>query len=117
MVPMHLDDHLALDCVVAFGYRRIGFPQSYLGLPLSNCKLCLHSFMPTIDKTNNTSLGGNPSFSTRWVALSFSTLILMVKSTTLWVQFDYPLQRLLGSKGNDGVSSRLALNKQMVTNA
>jgi hypothetical protein len=52
MVPMHLNDQLALDCVIGFGCRGEGFPQSYLGLPLSKCKLHLHLFMSTIDKAD-----------------------------------------------------------------
>ena len=35
-----------LDCVSVLGCRREGFPQTYLGLPLSNTKLRLNAFAP-----------------------------------------------------------------------
>jgi len=39
-----------LECISALGCRREGFPQTYLGLPLSNNKLRLLAFAPQIAK-------------------------------------------------------------------
>jgi hypothetical protein len=64
MVPMHLDDQLVINCVSCFGCRRQGFPQSYLGLPVSNCKLRPCSFMPFINKTDKHLVGSQTHFLT-----------------------------------------------------
>jgi hypothetical protein len=37
-------------CISVLGYRREGFPQTYLGLPLSSTKLRLSAFQPCIAK-------------------------------------------------------------------
>lgn len=49
-VPMHVDDDLATRKVDILGCKREGFPQVYLGLPLSNEKLTLSAFAPVIAK-------------------------------------------------------------------
>ena len=51
-VPMHMTDELIPDCVAALGCRREGFPQTYLGLPLSCEKLRLQAFDPYIAKAD-----------------------------------------------------------------
>lgn len=51
-VPIHMDEAMVTDCVAALGCRREGFPQTYLGFPLSNNKLCLNAFAPQIAKTD-----------------------------------------------------------------
>jgi hypothetical protein len=47
-VPMHLGESAATQCVQALGCRQEGFPQTYLGLPLSCGKLRLATFDPYI---------------------------------------------------------------------
>ena len=49
---MHMTDELIPDCVAALGCRREGFPQTYLGLPLSCEKLRLQVFDPYIAKAD-----------------------------------------------------------------
>ena len=51
-VPMHMTDELIPDCMAALGCRREGFPQTYLGLPLSCEKLRLQAFDPYIAKAD-----------------------------------------------------------------
>lgn len=45
-----MDEDNISDCITALGCRREGFPQTYLGLPLSNTKLRLSAFAPNIAK-------------------------------------------------------------------
>ncbi|WVZ99078.1 hypothetical protein U9M48_044428 [Paspalum notatum var. saurae] len=52
LVPLHMEDADVLQCVTTLGCRREGFPQSYLGLPLSNTKLKLDAFTPLIAKAD-----------------------------------------------------------------
>jgi hypothetical protein len=49
-VPIHMDEDSISDCITALGCRQEGFPQTYLGLPLSNTKLRLSAFAPNIAK-------------------------------------------------------------------
>jgi hypothetical protein len=62
IVLMHMDNLVATHCVNTFVPWREGFPQSYLGLPLSNCKLRLHMFTPTITKANKFLAGWQSCF-------------------------------------------------------
>ncbi|WVZ61783.1 hypothetical protein U9M48_011600 [Paspalum notatum var. saurae] len=52
LVPLHMEDADVLQCVTTLGCRREGFPQSYLGLPLSNTKLKLDAFTSLIAKAD-----------------------------------------------------------------
>ena len=47
-----MDEQVVTDCVQAIGCRREGFPQPYLGLPLSVHKLPLSAFTTYIQKTD-----------------------------------------------------------------
>ncbi|CAD6336936.1 unnamed protein product [Miscanthus lutarioriparius] len=49
-VPIHMNGDTVRDCISALGYRREGFSQTYLGLPLTNGKLQLSAFAPNIAK-------------------------------------------------------------------
>ena len=60
-VPMHMDDEYASQCVAALGCRCEGFPQVYLGLPLSCEKLRLSAFDPYIAKANRYLAGWQAS--------------------------------------------------------
>ena len=51
-VPMHVSAMVLPQCIAALGCREEGFPQTYLGLPLSHCKLKLSTFAPYIAKTD-----------------------------------------------------------------
>jgi hypothetical protein len=51
-VPIYMDEGTVQECISALGCRREGFPQTYLGLPLSNTKLRLNAFAPQIAKTD-----------------------------------------------------------------
>lgn len=48
IVPIHMDDQVVQECVDIMGCRREGFPQTYLGLPLSTSKLQAPTYMPYI---------------------------------------------------------------------
>lgn len=52
LVPIHMDEQLVNSCVEVVECRREGFPQPYLGLPLSVNKLPLSAFTPYIQKTD-----------------------------------------------------------------
>jgi hypothetical protein len=52
LVPIHLDEMTINTCVQTMGCRRDGFPQPYLGLPLSVPKLPLSAYTPYIQKTD-----------------------------------------------------------------
>ncbi|KAJ1273852.1 hypothetical protein BS78_05G016600 [Paspalum vaginatum] len=52
MVPMHVDEHLVASLTSTLGCKLEGFPQRYLGLPLSSTKLKLSAFDPHIAKTD-----------------------------------------------------------------
>jgi hypothetical protein len=52
LMPIHLDEQTISDCVQAIECRREGFPQPYLGLPLSVHKLPLSAYTPYIQKTD-----------------------------------------------------------------
>jgi hypothetical protein len=51
-VPIFMEEEAVNECISALGCRREGFPQTYLGLPLSNNKLRLTAFAPQIAKTD-----------------------------------------------------------------
>jgi hypothetical protein len=51
-VPIFMDEEEVMDCISVLGCRREGFPQTYLGLPLSNTKLRLSAFAPHIAKAD-----------------------------------------------------------------
>lgn len=51
-VPIFMNEQTISECIAALGCRREGFPQTYLGLPLSNNKLRLTAFAPQIAKTD-----------------------------------------------------------------
>jgi hypothetical protein len=52
VVPIHMDEQLTQNCVQALGCRKEGFPQAYLGLPLSTAKLTLPAYTPYIHKVD-----------------------------------------------------------------
>lgn len=52
LVPIHADEQVISGCVDALGCRREGFPQPYLGLPLSVNKLPVSAFSPYIHKVD-----------------------------------------------------------------
>jgi hypothetical protein len=52
VVPIHMDEQLTQNCVQALGCRKEGFPQAYLGLPLSTAKLTLPAYTPYIQKVD-----------------------------------------------------------------
>lgn len=60
-VPIHMNEAAVLDCISALGCRRKGFPQTYLGLPLSNTKLRLSAFAPNIAKCDKYLAGWQAS--------------------------------------------------------
>jgi hypothetical protein len=47
---MNMDEVVVQQCVEILGCRNVGFPQSYLGLPLSPSKTRLSSFSPLVEK-------------------------------------------------------------------
>jgi len=51
-VPMHVPNTVLPQCIAALGCREEGFPQTYLGLPLSHSKLKLSTFAPYIAKAD-----------------------------------------------------------------
>lgn len=52
LVPIHMDEPTIARCVHVIGCRREGFPQPYLGLPLSVNKLPPSAYVPYIQKTD-----------------------------------------------------------------
>lgn len=52
LVPIHMEETLVTQCVQSIGCKREGFPQPYLGLPLSLHKLPLSAYSPYIQKTD-----------------------------------------------------------------
>jgi hypothetical protein len=52
LVPIHMDESSVQQCVSLLGCRREGFPQTYLGLPLSITKTRLSTFVPYMAKTD-----------------------------------------------------------------
>ncbi|KAJ1275668.1 hypothetical protein BS78_05G153400 [Paspalum vaginatum] len=52
LVPMHMQPEEVAACVECLGCRQEGFPQTYLGLPLSSTKLRLEAFCPLIAKAD-----------------------------------------------------------------
>jgi len=60
-VPMFMDESTIEGCISALGSRREGFPQTYLGLPLSNTKLRLSAFAPNIAKCDKYLAGWQAS--------------------------------------------------------
>ena len=65
LVPMHVADADLQDIQSVLGCRVEGFPQTYLGLPLSAHKLTLHDFAPLIAKVDKYLSG--------WTAILLST--------------------------------------------
>jgi hypothetical protein len=57
LVPMHVPDPELLLIQSALGCLVEGFPQIYLGMPLSAHKLTLHDFAPLIPKVNKYLFG------------------------------------------------------------
>jgi len=51
-VPMNMSSDAISQCIAALGCRQEGFPQTYLGLPLSNEKLRSATFDPYISKAD-----------------------------------------------------------------
>ncbi|WVZ92388.1 hypothetical protein U9M48_038459 [Paspalum notatum var. saurae] len=51
-IPMHMEQSVAEQCLQILACKQEGFPQSYLGLPLSNSKLRLNAFAPYIAKAD-----------------------------------------------------------------
>lgn len=52
MVPIHMDETTIQSHVQILCCRREGFPQTYLGLPLSVTKLPISAYSPYIQKTD-----------------------------------------------------------------
>jgi hypothetical protein len=52
LVPMSVDDDLLASATAALGCSVEGFPQTYLGLPLSCDKLNIDAFTPLIAKAD-----------------------------------------------------------------
>jgi hypothetical protein len=52
MVPMHVDPAIAAEMQAILGCRVEGFPQTYLGLPLTSDKLKMIHFQPLIAKVD-----------------------------------------------------------------
>lgn len=52
LVPINMPEHIVHSCVQAIGCKREGFPQPYLGLPLSIHKLPISAFTPYIHKAD-----------------------------------------------------------------
>jgi hypothetical protein len=52
VVPIYMDEETIQQCVSVLGCRREGFPQTYLGLPLSTTKLWLSAFSVQIAKAD-----------------------------------------------------------------
>jgi hypothetical protein len=52
LVPIHMNETAVQQCVSLLGCRREGFPQTYLGLPLSLTKTRLSPFVPYMAKTD-----------------------------------------------------------------
>jgi len=57
VVPMHVPEEDIPPLLHILGCRRDHFPQTYLGMPLSNIKVNLSAFAPLIDRTDK-YLGG-----------------------------------------------------------
>ncbi|CAN6228096.1 unnamed protein product [Urochloa humidicola] len=51
-VPMNMPDEILLECLDILGCRRDGFPQTYLGLPLSCNKLRISAYDPYISRAD-----------------------------------------------------------------
>lgn len=49
-VPIHMPEHSVQQCISLLGCKREGFPQVYLGLPLSVHKLPASAFKPQIER-------------------------------------------------------------------
>lgn len=60
-VPIFMDESTIEGCISALGSRREGFPQTYLGMPLSNTKLRLSAFAPNIAKCDKYLAGWQAS--------------------------------------------------------
>ena len=61
VVPMHMGEDLIPQCIDVLGCRREGFPQAYLGLPLSCEKLRVSAFDPYICKVDRYLAGWKAS--------------------------------------------------------
>lgn len=62
-MPLHMKEELIPKCIDVLGYRREGFPQTYLGLALSYYdKLMLSALGPYICKTDRYLAGRQASF-------------------------------------------------------
>lgn len=61
VVPIHMHEDAADQCISILGCKREDFPQVYLGLPLSANKLPIASFMPFIAKTDKYLAGWQAS--------------------------------------------------------
>jgi len=61
-VPLHMDARALPLCIATLGCRQEGFPQTYLGLPLSCEKLKLTAFDPYICKTDRYLASWQASF-------------------------------------------------------
>ena len=60
-VPMHVPPAVLPECIAILGCRQEGFPQTYLGLPLSNTKLKLTAFSPFVAKADRYLAGWQAS--------------------------------------------------------
>jgi hypothetical protein len=60
MVPMHVSEGVVGRLVDILECKRDTFPQTYMGLPLSNTKLRLSAFAPQIAKVDRYLFGRHP---------------------------------------------------------
>ena len=86
-VPIYMDEETIGDCISALGCRREGFPQTYLGLPLSNSKLRLSAFAPNIDKCDKYLAGWQASLLNQ---MGRATLINSVLDSQLIYAMEIP---------------------------
>lgn len=61
VVLIHMSEHSVQQCIYLLGCKREGFPQVYLGLPLSVHKLPASVFKPQIDKADRYLAGWQSS--------------------------------------------------------
>ncbi|XP_066354713.1 uncharacterized protein [Miscanthus floridulus] len=86
-VPIYMDEETIVDCISALGCRREGFPQTYLGLPLSNSKLRLSAFAPNIAKCDKYLAGWQASLPNQ---MGRATLINSVLDSQLIYAMEIP---------------------------
>ncbi|WVZ62021.1 hypothetical protein U9M48_011816 [Paspalum notatum var. saurae] len=111
LAPMHMEEAQVQCCVEVLGCKRESFPQTYLGLPLSNSKLRLSAFSPLIAKADKYLAG--------WLATLLNPMGRLVLSAD--IPYEFATARLGDSQSRwinvDEVFSGQVLRKQMEPNA